>query len=224
MSRWVCKTGLGWAQLGPGLPVKGPTWPRCLGYNWSARWRQLFMLGWSWTQSDPDALQVEAVWCTWSKSVLTCRNLAPLVTASQRVGPNGDTTWGASLIATKTWKIHDMKILRSESGRLEDFGLGRSCPPFWSHMDTNLGRICSQMAAILEPSPAEVGANWCWGVAGRSWPQVGPMLWQGRIETKHLDDFVPICKMCKLSPSLLSKMPPSWSCTTLTDLSGRIHC
>ena len=42
--------------------------------------------------------QIEAMWCTWKfKSILACRNLAPLARASHQVGPNGDTTWGTLL-------------------------------------------------------------------------------------------------------------------------------
>ena len=44
-----------------------------------------------------------------------------------------------------------------------------------------LGPSC----AILEPSWAEVGAK-CWGLAGRSWPQVGPMLRPRWIEIVYL--------------------------------------
>ena len=62
------------------------------------------MLGWSWAPSKPCDAHGKSEW------VLTCRNLAALATASHRVRPNGDTTWG-TLLQTKryrwqkTWNI-----------------------------------------------------------------------------------------------------------------------
>ena len=46
----------------------------------------------------------------------------------------------------------------------------------------------------------QVGTSWA-EIAGRSWPQVGPMLRRCRIKTVHLDDFGPICKRCKFLQS-----------------------
>ena len=93
---------------------------------------------------------------------------------------------------------------------IDVFALGRLRPPRWSHMDLNLVQSCSQMCPTwgpaatswsqagpkLGPSGSKLGRSW--GLAGRSWPQVLRTCW---IETVHLDDMGPICKMRKLPQS-----------------------
>ena len=91
------------------------------------------------------------------------------------------------------------------------------------HMDLSLGRSCSgsklklrHLGAKLGRSLSQVGASWAevGALLAKVDPQVGPMLRPCRIETVHLDDFGPICKMCKLPVPCtfwrpaLSKMPP----------------
>ena len=56
----------------------------------------------------------------------------------------------------------------------------QSCTPFWSLIDFRLSWNRSQRSRcpILEPSSAEVGANWfnvgqSWGLPDQSWPLVG---------------------------------------------------
>ena len=83
--------------------------------------------------------------------------------------------------------------------------LGRPCPrvePMWSSTWAEIApkRLqlpsCAMIGPKLEPSGSKLGRSWaCY------WPkltQVEPMLRPCRIETVHLDDVGPICKMCKL--------------------------
>ena len=134
----------------------------------------------------------------------------PLVSALVAGRPNGGTTWGTLLnirvIDAKTWEIP------LKTGVLK-LSYSRAMSPFWSHVDPNLGRSCSQtdstwghvaacwtqVGAKLESSGSRLGPSW--GLVGQWWLQVEPMLRTCGVETVHLEDVGPICKMCKLPQS-----------------------
>ena len=83
---------------------------------------------------------------------------------------HGEHCFKRSVIdSKKTQKI------QVKTGRFEDFGSGRLCPPFRSHMDLNLGRSCSQMGpscSQVVPSWSQVGPKL--EPIGPSWAEVGP--------------------------------------------------
>ena len=85
---------------------------------------------------------------------------------------HGEHCFKRSVIdSKKTQKI------QVKTGRFEDFGSGRLCPPFRSHMDLNLGRSCSQMG----PSCSQVVPSWSQvepklEPIGPSWAEVGALL------------------------------------------------
>ena len=104
-------------------------------------------------------------------------------------------------VKTSVWMISDWPAMSSIS-KPYDFNLGRSCSqmgPSWGQVAPSWSQVApswSQVGPKLERTGSKLGRSW--GLAGRSWPQVRSMLRTCWIETAHLDDFGPICKMCKL--------------------------
>ena len=208
LADWVCKIGrIGpscrkGAQLGPKFRYLEPNWAE-VGANWSC-----------WVEVGPKVMQVD-------------RKLKPC-------DAHGSPKWcnlgpcGNSFAPSWAQRRHNMGSIASfQWKRFEDFGLGRLCPPLWSHIKFNLGQSCSQMGPQvvpswsqlgpkLEPSGSKLGRS-----RGRSWPQVLPMLRPCRIETVHSGNVGPICNMWKLRQWEPSFLAPgrSWKCPAEADRS-----
>ena len=80
--------------------------------------------------------------------------------------------------------------------------LGPKLLPNGSQTDSIWGQVAAcwtQVGAKLESSGSGLGPSW--GLVGQWWPQVEPMLRTCGVETVHLEDVGPICKMRKLPQS-----------------------
>ena len=109
-----------------------------------------------WAQSDPDGLQIE-----WKpNSVLTCRNLAPLATASHQVGlKHGEHCFKRSVIDSKK-NVENNR----EKRHLQISGWASSAPhveAIWTSIWAKVmllpnGFKLGPSCAILEPSWARV--------------------------------------------------------------------
>ena len=188
VAHWVGKIGSGWAQLGPRLPQRTPTWP-----NLGPSCVKLAKIGHVGLKLGPKQHRWIPNWShVMRMEIQVSSNMPQLGTLGNSFTPSwGQWRHNIGIDSKKKWKI-PMKT----GPFLMPYG-----PPLGAKLLPNGRKRPSR--AILEPSWAEVGANWSklgrsWALAAQSWPQVGPMLRPCWIETVHLGDFGPICKMCKL--------------------------
>ena len=221
VAHWVGKIGSGWAQLGPRLPQRTPTWP-----NLGPSCVKSAKIGHVGLKLGPKQHRWIPNWShVMRMEIQVSSNMPQLGTLGNSFTPS----WGQ-------WR-HNMGIDSKKSGKYQ-----WKRAPFWSRMDLNLGQSCSQMGASgqVAPSWSQVGPKW--EPIGPSWAEVGPLLPKvdpksgqccGHVGSKR-SIWAILGRSAKCanyqSPALFdgllrSKVPaPRWSCTSLTDLSGRMRC
>ena len=125
------------------------------------------MFGWRWVQIDPDAPQIEAMWCMWtSKSCSTWRNLGP-----------GDSSGDKWVIITKTWVIITKKgdKLKTRVSTVSYCaGHVSGVELTWSSTWAEVVPKWAQLEAKLRHLGPKLGWGWSQVVPG--WAEVGALL------------------------------------------------
>ena len=190
---------------------KSERWPNFLKTFWMVRIKTLQMrnklsetyaeFSASYNQPVVSTRKNLVIWKGSTMALLDSRNCHYQSTTQNQLGP---CLWLEPL----TQVLVDSSRFATRTARAQ----GSYVPSFeaiWASTWAKVAPKCVQVGAKLRHLGAKLGCSW--SQVGPSWAevgallaevgQVGPMLRPCRIETVRLDDFGPICKMCKLSQS-----------------------